>query len=66
MNISSDDKGGIGQFDIGQYWRDKKAVIVPQNRRDDPFCGLWALTIAKFKPEKDAGRITKRLREQSK
>ena len=30
------------------------------------YCGLWAFTIAKFKPEKDAGRITKVLREQSK
>ena len=63
LNINYDDVGGA-YFDIGDYFRNKKAVIVPQN--SDIYCGLWAYTIAKFKPEKDAGRITKRLREQSK
>ena len=37
---------------------------MPQS--NDIYCGLWAFCIAKFRPEKDAGRITKRLREQSK
>ena len=63
LNINEDDVGG-GYFDIGDYFRNKKAIIVPQNK--DEYCGLWAFCIAKFKPEKDAGKITKRLREQSK
>ena len=66
MNINDNDRAGNCLFDIGDYLRNKKAIIVPQNKRDDPYCGLWAFTIAKFKPEKDAGRITKVLREQSK
>ena len=53
-------------FDIGQYWRDKKAIIVPQNKRYDPLCGLYALGIAKFKPDGHAGRITNRLRKKIK
>ena len=63
LNINDEDVGGT-YFDIGDYFRKKKAIIVPQN--NDIYCGLWAFCIAKFKPEKDAGRITKRLREQSK
>ena len=63
LNINDDDQAGT-YFDIGDYFWNKKAVIVPQN--NDMYCSLWAYTIAKFKPEKDAGRITKRLREQSK
>ena len=61
---NDDDKGGNCLFDIGDYLRNKKAIIVPQNKKDDPFCLLWPTTIAVFKPEKDAGRITKVLREQ--
>ena len=63
LNINDEDVGGE-YFDIGKYFRDKKAIIVPQN--NDMYCALWAYCIAKFKPEKDASRITKRLREQSK
>ena len=66
MSISSDDEGASGGFDIGKFWKDKKAVIVPQNKEGDPFCGLYALTIAHFKPENHSGRITKVLRKQSK
>ena len=63
LNINDDDRAGNCSFDIGDYLRNKKAIIVPQNKKDDMYCGLWAFTIAKFKPEKDAGRITKRLIE---
>ena len=61
LSINDNDRAGETYFDIGDYFRNKKAIIVPQN--NDMYCGLWAYTIAKFKPEKDAGRITKRLRE---
>lgn len=64
LNINDEDRGGNSIFDIGDYLRNKKAIIVPQNKKDDPFCLLWPTTIAVFKPEKDAGRITKVLREQ--
>ena len=37
LNVVSDDEGGAGGFDIGKFWRDKKAVIVPLNKEDDPF-----------------------------
>ena len=66
LNTSADDGGGSGDFDIGKFWKDKKAVIVPQNKEGDPFCGLYAITIGHFKPERDAGRITKVLVKQSK
>ena len=54
VNINNNDKSGSCVFDIGEYWRNKKAIIVPQNK-NDPKCFLWANTIAKFKPEKNAG-----------
>ena len=66
LNINDDDRAGGCSFDIGNYLRNKKAIIVPQNKKDDPFCLLWATTIAKFKPEGHKGRITEILREQSK
>ena len=65
LNISADDAGGE-YFDIGKYWRAKRGVIVPQNKDDDPFCGLYALAFAKFKPERNPGRITKVVKEQIK
>ena len=55
LNINNNDVGGA-YFDIGDYFRNKKAIIVPQN--NDIYCGLWAYMIVKFKPEKDAGQIT--------
>ena len=66
LNISADDKGKSGGFDIGKFWKDKKAVIVPQNKEGDPLCGLYAITIGHFKPYNRAGRITKVLVKQSK
>ena len=63
LNINDDDVGGE-YFDIRKYFRDIKAIIAPQN--NDMYCSLWAYCIAKFKPEVQAGRITKKLREQSK
>lgn len=69
LNITDNDRGGSSVdgavFDIGDYLRNKKAIIVPQNK-NDPMCFLWANTVGKFRPEKDSGRITKLLRKQSK
>ena len=66
LNINDEDRAGNCTFDIGYFLRNKKAIIVPQNKKNDPFCLLWAATIWKFKPEGHKGRITKELREQSK
>ena len=53
LTFNDDDWGGSIVFDIGDYWQNKKSIIVPQNK-NDPYCFLWANTIAKFKPETHA------------
>ena len=65
-HINDEDRAGNCTFDIGDFLRNKKAIIVPQNKKNDPFCLLWATTIWKFTPEGHKGRITKELREESK
>ena len=62
INISENDRGEVPNFDIGKFWRDKKGLIVPQNK-NDPKCFLYACGIAKFEPANNPGRITKRLLE---
>ena len=66
LNINDNDRAGNCSFDTGDFLRNKKAIIVPQNKKDDPFCLLWAATTWRLKPEGHKGRITKELREQSK
>lgn len=56
LNNNDNDRGGNCLFDIGDYFRNKKAIIVPQNKNDS-FYFLWACSIAKFKPEKNASRF---------
>ena len=54
-------------FDIGSYWRNKKALSVPQC--DSLESGLYAIGIAELYPEKERrnpARITKKLREHIK
>ena len=61
-DISLDDAGASNDnFDIGDYWRNKNAVTVPENKGNAK-CGLYAIGIAELKPKKDPGRITKELK----
>ena len=50
-------------FDIGDYWRNKNAITVPQCTSDDSKCGLYAIRISVLCPDRDPGRITKKLKE---
>ena len=50
-------------FDIGKFWRLKEGMISPQNKGDDVNCFLYACQIAKEKPEKNPGRITRQLKK---
>ena len=50
-------------FDIGSFWKNKGAITVPQCTSDDSKCGLYAIGIAMLCPEKNPGRITKKLKE---
>ena len=50
-------------FDIGEFWRNKRAITVPQCTSDDSKCGLYAIGISELCPDKDPGRITKKLKE---
>ena len=65
VNISENDRGEAPNFDIGKFWRDKKGLIVPQNK-NDPKCFLYPCGTAKFEPANNPGRITKRLLEDIK
>lgn len=65
VSISENDRGEAPNFDIGKFWRDKKGLIVPQNK-NDPNCFLHACAIAKFEPANNPGRITKQLLEDIK
>ena len=56
--------GEGSDFNIGEYWKAKHALVVPQNKAGDPNCFLYAAGIALMKPEyKDKGRITNELKK---
>ena len=67
VNISGNERGTGGDekgyFDIGDYWRLKGGMIVPQNKGDDKNCFLYACQIAEEKPENNPGRITRQLKK---
>ena len=67
VNVSENDRGTgggeKGYFDIGDFWRLKEGMIVPQNKGDDENCFLYACEIAKNKPENNPGRITRQLKK---
>ena len=69
-NITGDERGTGGSekeyFNIGKFWRGKEGMIVPQNKGDDENCFLYACEIAKNKPEKNPGRITRQLKKDIK
>ena len=50
-------------FDIGEFWRNKMAITVPQCTSDDSKCGLYAIGISVLCPDENPGRITKKLKE---
>ena len=58
------EQAGSFYFYLSDFWKNKKALINPQNV--DERCFLWACTIGKYKPRKDNGRITKYLKEKNK
>ena len=62
VNISGD-KREAGYFDIGKFWRLKEGMIVLQNKGDDENCFLYACEIAKNKPMKNPGRITRQIKK---
>lgn len=64
VGVNKNDRGET-EFNIGKFWKDKKGIIVPQNK-DDPNCFLYACVIGKVKPTTNSGRITKKLLEQIK
>ena len=54
------DRGEAGDFNIGKFWKNKKGLIVPQNKEEDTNCFLYACGIGKFKPRIHKGRISLR------
>ena len=54
----------VMSFDIGEYWSNKKAIVVPEDIGDDK-CGLYAIAIAELNPPKNPGRITKAIKSTS-
>ena len=41
LNINDDDRVGGCFFDMGDFLRNKKVIIVPQNNKGNPYCLLW-------------------------
>ena len=55
--------GEASDFNIGQFWKDKHAIVVPETKSGDAKCFLDAVGIAMLKPKSNKGRITLELKE---
>ena len=62
VDINELDRGEATNFNIGKFWRDKKGLIVPQNKDDN--CFLAACAIAELKLKKNANRVSKKVQEK--
>ena len=65
MRIAPTKTNKLMSFDIGDYWTNKKAIVVPEDIGDGK-CGLYAIAIAELNPPKNPGRITKAIKEHIK
>ena len=55
--------GEASDYNIGEFWKSKGGVVVPQTKAREPKCFLDAVGIALLKPERNKGRITLELRK---
>ena len=55
--------GEARDFNIGAFWRDKHAIVVPETKAGEPKCFLDAVGIALLKPKSNKGRITLELKK---